>query len=110
MTQIQQNITHLINESKKHESKKLKTININKLHIKQIEQLKHQQFNKEIQVTTINSKSSNNVELLHRRLNDAILLLADKQSGGISNYSDIKIILDDLIKGFGMTNGHNRTS
>ena len=112
MTQIQdclqQNIMRLIKDSKR--LKMINMLNIDKLDSKQIEKLKHQKFHKEIQVATKNNGSSGNTELLHKRLNDAILLLADKQSGGVSNHSDIKIILDDLVKGFGITDEHNRTS
>jgi len=105
---LQQNIIRLIKDSKR--LKIINTLNIDKLDDKQLENLKHQKFHKEIQVVTKSNGSSDNIESLHKRLNDAILLLADKQSGGASNYSDIKIVFDDLAKGFGITDEHNGTS
>jgi phosphoribosylanthranilate isomerase len=105
---LQQNIIRLIKDSKR--LKIINALNIDKLNNIQIEKLKYQKFLKEIQVVTRNNGSSDNIELLHKRLNDAILLLADKQSGGVSNYFDIKIVLDDLANGFGITDEHNGTS
>jgi hypothetical protein len=105
---LQQNIMRLIKDSKR--LKIINALNIDKLNNAQVEKLKYQKFLKEIQVVTRNNGSSDNIELLHKRLNDAILLLADKQSGGVSNYFDIKIVLDDLAKAFGITDEHNGTS
>jgi Mor family transcriptional regulator len=105
---LQQNIIRLIKDSKR--LKIINALNIDKLDNIQIEKLKYQKFLKEIQVVTRNNGSSDNIESLHKRLNDAILLLTDKQSGGVSNYFDIKIVLDDLAKAFGITDEHNGTS
>lgn len=73
---------------------------IERLDTKQIKALETPQFQKELNVTTDTDKSLANVERLHRRLDDAILLLADYQSGG-DNGAALDIVVKDICNALG---------
>jgi len=94
---IQDNIVRLVRDSKRIKQ----TIKLNQLNKKQILKLRQPKFNKELPVQTYVYNSAMHVELLHKRLDDVILVLADNQSKNNNCRDDVIAILNDLGKALG---------
>ena len=73
---------------------------IEKLNISEIRHLSKKRFQCELEVIPAHSKALKNVEALHRRLDDAILILADRQGGGKNGYMALENVLRDICIAF----------
>ena len=115
---IQDNVKRLIRESKRFKTigrmddiddftddleDNVTAVNLDELDNEQIKQLRKPIFKKELAVITSDKKSIGNIQKLHRRLDDAILLLADKQSrDNIAHHEDLRTIVKDINTALGL--------
>jgi hypothetical protein len=76
--------------------------NIEVLDRQQIKALAETQFKKELDLRPKSSVSMGNVEKLHRRLDDAILLLAHQQAGGLHSVEALEACAQDICKALGV--------
>lgn len=72
------------------------------LDTQQIRALAEPQFKKELDLRPKSPVSMGNVEKLHRRLDDAILLLADQQAGGTQSLGALESCVKDICKALGV--------
>lgn len=74
---------------------------IERLEEDEVRLLIEQRFGRELELSPNKMQSLKNIELLHRRLDDAIILLTDRQSGGNATLSDVEEVLIDIYSAMG---------
>jgi hypothetical protein len=87
------------------DSKRMKAINLEWLDKKQIEGINKRKFTCVLKLSISSPQSDSNVEKLRTRLDDAILLVSDMQSGGKASKNDIKNVLQDIATALGVVDG-----
>lgn len=89
-----------------HDSQRMKAIiQLQKLRPKQLTDLCTNRFDDELELSILSDTAIKNVELLRHRLDDAILLAADNQSGGLATKGDIRNAIQDIAKALGVSDG-----